>query len=62
MVRVFKTRSFRRFMRKEGLTDDALRDAVSGPSAGLLMPTLEAESSSSASRGAGKAALADTAR
>ena len=49
-------------MRKEGLTDDALRDAVSGPSAGLLMPTLEAESSSSASRGAGKAALADTAR
>jgi hypothetical protein len=36
MVRVFKTRSFTRFMRKEGLTDDALRDAVSRAERGLI--------------------------
>jgi hypothetical protein len=36
MVRVFKTRSFTRFVRKEGLTDDALRDAVSRAERGLI--------------------------
>jgi hypothetical protein len=36
MVRVFKTRSFTRFMRKEGLIDDALRDAVSRAERGLI--------------------------
>ena len=36
MVRVFKTRSFTRFMRKEGPTDDALRDAVSRAERGLI--------------------------
>jgi len=36
MVRVFKTRGFTRFMRKEGVTDDALCDAVARAERGLI--------------------------
>jgi hypothetical protein len=35
-MRVFKTRGFSRFMRKEGIADDALRDAVSRAERGLI--------------------------
>jgi hypothetical protein len=35
-VRVFKTRGFSRFMRKEGITDDALHDAVARAERGLI--------------------------
>ena len=40
-VRVFKTRGFSRFMRKEGITDDALRDAVARAERGLIDADLE---------------------
>jgi hypothetical protein len=36
MVRVFKTRGFTRFMRKEGITDDALREAVARAERGFI--------------------------
>jgi hypothetical protein len=36
MVRVLKTRGFARFMRKEGLTNDALHDAVARAERGLI--------------------------
>jgi len=35
-VRVFKTRAFARFMRSEGITDDALREAIARAERGLI--------------------------
>lgn len=35
-MRVFKTRGFTRFMRKEGITDDALREAVARAERGFI--------------------------
>ena len=35
-MRIFKTRGFARFQRKEGIADDALRDAVARAERGLI--------------------------
>jgi RelE toxin of RelE / RelB toxin-antitoxin system len=58
-VRVFVTKSFRRFQRKERIADAALCEAVRRQRAAWLMQISVVGSSSSGCRGRAKAAAVD---